>query len=189
MELEELDGDRVFVIHHFLTPEQCAAFIERSEAAGYEEAPITTSAGFVMRKDVRDNGRVIIDDVELARTLFEQARPLLPADWYGWEIVGLNERFRFYRYGPGQRFAPHTDGYFERDNGERSQLTFMVYLNEGFEGGETLFDLLGRDLKVVPRTGMVLGFAHRLLHEGAPVRSGRKYVLRSDVMYRRKKRE
>jgi hypothetical protein len=34
-------------------------------------------------------------------------------------------------------------------------------------------------------TGHALLFQHRLLHEGCPVRSGIKYVLRSDVMYRR----
>ena len=38
---------------------------------------------------------------------------------------------------------------------------------------------------IVPRAGMALLFQHRVLHEGAPVRSGVKYVLRSDLMYRR----
>jgi hypothetical protein len=31
---------------------------------------------------------------------------------------------------------------------------------------------------------MALVFVHRILHRGAPVTTGRKYVLRSDVMYR-----
>jgi len=185
MTKEELDGDSVFVLHQFLTLEECSALIERGEALGFGDAPITTSGGFVMRKDVRNNERVMVDDVELAGTLFERARPFLPERWFYWQLVGLNERFRFYRYDRGQRFAPHTDGYFERDNGERSHFTFMVYLNEGFEGGETLFDYFSHDIKVVPRTGMALVFAHKLLHEGAAVVSGRKYVLRTDVMYRR----
>jgi hypothetical protein len=185
MTREELDGEHVFVVHQFAAPEECRAFIDRTEAIGYEEAPITTAGGFVMRKDVRDNERVIIDDVALAQVLFERARPFLPARWFDWELVGLNERFRFYRYDPGQRFAPHTDGYFERPNGERSHLTFMVYLNEGFEGGTTKFAYFRQEIDVVPRVGMALVFAHKLLHEGAAVVSGRKYVLRSDVMYRR----
>ena len=33
-------------------------------------------------------------------------------------------------------FDWHYDGCFERENGERSFLTFMVYLNEGFAGGD-----------------------------------------------------
>ena len=185
MEKEELDDERIFVIHGFLSPEECAALIERSEELGYGDAPITTGAGFVMRKDVRNNERVMVDDGDLAARLFALARPMLPDTWFGWELVGLNERFRFYRYDPGQFFAAHTDGCFERDNGERSHLTFMVYLNEGFQGGETAFHLYGEKVNVVPKTGMALVFYHRRLHEGAAVRSGRKYVLRSDVMYRR----
>jgi hypothetical protein len=50
-------------------------------------------------------------------------------------VVGLNERFRFYRYDPGQHFAPHMDGCYQRANGEESQFTFLVYLNDGFVGG------------------------------------------------------
>lgn len=37
--------------------------------------------------------------------------------------------------------------------------------------------------KVIPRTGSVLLFQHDCLHEGARVREGRKYAVRTDVMY------
>ncbi len=184
MEKEEFDSTRIFVIHSFLTPEECQALIDRSESIGYGDAPITTALGFVMARDIRNNERVMIDDVELSARLFERARVFLPEEWFGWQLVGLNERLRFYRYDPGQYFAPHTDGYYERDNGERSHLTFMIYLNEGFEGGETTFRCGREPIRVVPRTGMALVFYHKLVHAGAAVRAGRKYVIRSDVMYR-----
>ena len=71
---------------------------------------------------------------------------------------GANERLRCYRYAPGQRFAPHHDGSFFRSDDERSLLTFMIYLNEGFEGGETA--LLDLERVIVPRTGMALLFQH-----------------------------
>src|SRR5262245_58346895 len=45
MRKEQLDGDDVFVIHDFFTPAECAVAIARSEASGFDEAPITTSAG------------------------------------------------------------------------------------------------------------------------------------------------
>lgn len=38
-------------------------------------------------------------------------------------------------------------------------------------------------VKIVPRTGSVLLFQHDCLHEGARVRAGRKYAVRTDVMY------
>lgn len=96
----------------------------------------------------------------------------------------LNERFRIYRYTEGQRFAWHRDGSFRRSTDEESYYTLMVYLNEGFEGGRTEF----ADHAVVePATGRALVFYHPLLHQGAPVVRGTKYVLRTDVMYLRER--
>jgi hypothetical protein len=104
----------------------------------------------------------------------------------------LNERFRYYRYGPGQKFDWHFDGPFTRENGDSSKLTFMVYLSDGFLGGETAFNLKRhggvRDddpvLEVIPVAGTALVFRHDVLHTGAMVLQGTKYVLRTDVMFR-----
>ena len=62
----------------------------------------------------------------------------------------------------------------------------MIYLNEDFDGGETNFYFLSQEpvLSVRPVRGQALVFAHWKLHEGAEVLRGRKYVLRTDVMYR-----
>ena len=64
----------------------------------------------------------------------------------------------------------------------------QVYLNgHGLEGGETtFFDDEGREqCKICPSVGLVVLFDHDILHEGSPVRQGRKYVIRSDIMYAR----
>ena len=185
MEKKQLDGDQVFVIREFLTPEECTSFVAMSEHAGYEEATITTSSGFVMAKEIRNNARLIVDNPALANQWWNRAAAFLPHSIEACRAIGFNERFRFYRYDPEQRFAPHFDGYFSRPSGERSQLTFMVYLNADFTGGETKFYNDDRQLRfaVRPERGMALIFVHLQLHEGAPVTSGRKYVLRTDVMY------
>ena len=185
MTKESLNGDSIFLIRDFATPLECDAFVADSEKTGYEEATITTAAGFVMNKDVRDNSRLIRDDPELAARLWQRANPFLPSRIENWRVTGFNERFRYYRYGPGQQFAPHGDGSFRRPNGEQSRLTFMVYLNDDFTGGETKFyqDSGVPRVSVRPERGMALVFIHRQLHEGAPVIQGRKYVLRTDVMY------
>jgi hypothetical protein len=184
MRHDVVPGDLVFTIEGFLTPEECAQHIATSESGGYDAAPITTSQGPMMRPDIRNNARVIVDDVDLAAALFPRLAPHLPARIEGATPIGINERFRFYRYDPGQTFAWHTDGYYARPNGERSQLTFMVYLNDGYAGGETNFSLrYPGEVSVVPKAGMALLFVHHLMHEGARLREGRKYVLRSDVMY------
>jgi predicted 2-oxoglutarate/Fe(II)-dependent dioxygenase YbiX len=181
------DRDDLFVVHDFLTPDECDHYVTLSESAGYGDAPITTAAGFVMRKDIRNNDRVMVDDPRLAAELWGRLGPLVPAPSAAWVPSGLNERFRFYRYDPGQQFDWHFDGSYERSPAERSAFTFMVYLTGGVAGGATEFDLRsdGRILRVQPEAGKALVFTHVVLHRGAPVADGRKYVLRTDVMCRR----
>jgi hypothetical protein len=172
-------SDEVFTVSGFLSLAECDSYVAFSESCGFGEAPINTSFGPAMIKDVRNNSRVLVDIPSLAQFVWERAKLYAPATLAGQRAVGVNERFRFYRYDPGQTFRWHRDGYFERDNRERSRLTLMIYLNDDFEGGQTRFE----HTVIQPRKGMALCFAHRLLHEGAEVKRGRKYVMRTDVMY------
>lgn len=182
MRKESLDREDVFVLHDFLSGEECDRLIARSEALGYEAATV----GDVLVTGFRNNARVILDDPELAAELWARARPLLPMVG-GWEAVGLNARLRFYRYDVSEAFAPHYDGSYSPGDGTESRLTFMIYLNEGCEGGGTNFYAPGGTMRlgVRPERGKALVFAHLLLHEGAAVTEGRKYALGTDVMYRR----
>jgi prolyl 4-hydroxylase len=169
----------VFTVGGVLSLEECTDLIAVAERNGFEIATINTRHGAEIDRDVRNNDRVIIDDHALADTLWRRISPVVPAFLAGRQARGVNERFRFYRYVPGQRFSWHTDGAFERENGERSLLTFMVYLNEGYERGATEFVAA----RVVGETGTGLFFEHQLSHQGAGVVEGIKYVLRSDIMY------
>ena len=171
--------DQIFTVRNFFSTAECQHFIALAEQEGFGDAPINTAFGAQVRKDVRNNLRVMIDDVSLAEALWSRSSQFVPMHVGQWKAVGLNERLRFYRYDVGQQFDWHLDGAFERENGERSQLTFMIYLNGDFEGGETSFE----HGAVVPETGMALFFVHRILHKGEPVTAGRKYVLRTDVMF------
>lgn len=189
MTKEVLDSDRVFVISDFLSHEECTDLIRRSDSLIYEPGTVAD----VVIEDVRNNERVLVDDLSLAADLFSRAKPFLPPVIEERGLVGFNERWRFYRYQPGQTFKPHRDGsYFRVTNFEESQLTFMIYLNDGMRGGETRF-FVGMEqalfrqqpyLSVQPKEGMALVFLHQIWHEGSVVQSGQKYVLRTDVMYK-----
>jgi prolyl 4-hydroxylase len=177
-------SDQIFTVPGLFTAEECDQYVALAESIGFGAAPITTAYGPVMNPSVRDNERVMLDDVPRARLLWRRIEPFVrefaPFDHV--RPVGVNERLRFYRYDPGQAFRWHRDGFFERLDSplrERSRLTYMVYLNDDFEGGQTAF--VGHDVK--PVKGMALVFHHPILHQGAPVKRGRKYVLRTDVMY------
>jgi hypothetical protein len=184
--------DDLFLVHDFLSQDECDYYTTLSESVGFGGAPITTSAGPVMRKDIRNNDRVMIDDPRLAETMWERVKPFFPERVSFWAPVGLNERWRFYRYDPGQQFDWHFDGAYERSPLERSAFTLMIYLNGGVAGGATEFNLRARGgvrsddpiVRVQPEPGKALIFTHRVLHRGAPVAAGRKYVMRTDVMCR-----
>ena len=172
-----------FTVDDAFSADEVAALLTRLSTNRWEPAEVNLASGSRLRPDIRNNERIILDDPALASFMFERLRPHLPERMLGGVLVGLNERFRAYRYGPGTWFAPHYDGAFVRDTMERSHLTVMLYLNEGFEGGETA--LLDLDEEIVPKAGRVLCFQHHLRHEGRVVRSGVKIALRTDAMYRR----
>lgn len=182
-------GNGVFAIKNFLTEEECKGLITMSLDEGYEESKVMTHTGEAMIKKLRNNDRVIHDNPKLAAGLYERAYYYLPQtltasvplmDKFEVDLCGLNERFRFYRYEGGQYFKWHKDGSYVRSAEEESQLTFIMYLNDDYKGGETEFEWL----KVVPEAGMVLVFPHRIRHQGSEVTSGVKYAIRSDVMYK-----
>src|SRR5580700_8164015 len=88
----------IFTYEDSLSASECAALITLTEGLGYEAAPITTAAGFVMRPDIRNNTRVILDDVARSVALWSRLSSLVPALAGEVRPIGLNERFRFYRY-------------------------------------------------------------------------------------------
>ncbi|MCX2861583.1 2OG-Fe(II) oxygenase [Paucibacter sp. PLA-PC-4] len=174
----EMIGIGVYVVRDFLSGEECEAQIAQAEALGFESAGIERGGEGVVDLRVRNNDRAIVQEDELAANLWKRVGPVLPERMMGRRLVGLNPRLRYYRYVPGQRFRWHADGPVSNSHGHRSILTFMIYLNDGYQGGGTRF----RWTEVVPERGMALVFDHDQSHEGAEVISGTKYVLRSDVM-------
>lgn len=63
----------------------------------------------------------------------------------------------------------------------------LLYLNDGYKGGQIRFlDSVGRrDNAFTPkiRPGSVLLFDYDCYHEGAYLPDGRKYVVRTNLMY------
>ena len=188
MEYVEHLGDYVFELPNFLTHDVCDSWIADIEAAGFEPALINGIHGATRRPEIRNNDRLIRDDPQTGQSLYQSLHPYLPKTFRKRQVLGLNERFRFYRYDVGQKFDWHQDGYFERDNREQSLFTFMIYLNDDFEGGATSFSDVysGQsfpEFRITPKKGSALVFYHPVMHRGDPIVSGRKYVMRTDVMY------
>ena len=63
-------------------------------------------------------------------------------------------------------------------------LTLILYLNDDYSGGDTVFEDERLSFTNRPQQGAGLVFQHKLRHAGLPIESGRKVILRTDVMYR-----
>jgi len=201
-------GKFAVVLDGVFSAAECQALIVRSEGMGWVPAEVNVGHGLqLVKKDMRDSDRCIIDDPATMAELWQRIKSALssgdgsalaslrsvPASV--WTPVGLNERMRILRYSAGQFFAPHFDGSFVRRGndaggkargGETSFITCQLYLSEDMEGGATRFSDPVRPsqfVDVVPKVGRVLLFQHDLFHEGAPLSSGTKYCLRTDLMF------
>ncbi|UHQ24906.1 2OG-Fe(II) oxygenase [Lysobacter sp. 5GHs7-4] len=171
-------SERAFTVGGLFGADECAQLIALAEARGFEPAGVRTTAGQKAMPHVRNNERVVLESPEWVDRLWRRLSGLALPVLDGQVARGLPRSLRFYKYGPGQRFRMHKDGPWTED-GMSSRLTLLVYLNEGFVGGDTDF----RDFRIAPVAGEALLFVHDTWHEGAAVEQGVKYVLRSDVLY------
>ncbi|KAF9580310.1 hypothetical protein BGW38_003093 [Lunasporangiospora selenospora] len=203
-------GIVALTVGQILTPQECQSLIDMSESIGYDVAKINLGNADASNETAmhfpgyRDGYRCIVDDFAFAAQLWERVRPFVPAKFQNRPVVGLNERMRFLKYGPGDQFQAHMDGEFRRTDGsgEVTKVTIQFYLNEDCVGGATTFleesfnfkDLIRekgspvgeiKRVAVEPKTGQILIFQHNLLHEGSKVLEGAKYVIRSDILYGR----
>eukprot|EP00933_Yihiella_yeosuensis_P001832 TRINITY_DN10301_c0_g1_i1.p1 TRINITY_DN10301_c0_g1~~TRINITY_DN10301_c0_g1_i1.p1 ORF type:complete len:703 (+),score=169.55 TRINITY_DN10301_c0_g1_i1:30-2111(+) len=193
-----------------LSVSECDSLRAATEAMGYRpDVPLSSAL------DERAHNVVIMATEEQNNALFSRVRYLLPQKLQGDDLVGINRRWRIYRYQAGNLYRKHLDGawpasgikvdakgnqeyvYDAYGGGTRSRFTFIVYLNDDFEGGCTTFffpkegkegTLESRPIR--PRIGSASVFPHGdtgipLLHEGSSVTNGTKYLLRTDVVYAR----
>jgi len=185
--LQRDSGKLAFTLEHVLTPEECEHIIRAAETFGFGVAGLGGSGKQEVSAVLRDSSRIITEDAVLARRIFERIRHHLPRIWQGRRLLGLNEQLKLLRYHTGQKFVAHYDGAFCRPNTtNKTCLTLQLYLSGScVSGGATRF--IGPDASAGescwPDQGRALVFQHNILHEGAAVKEGIKYTLRTDVEF------
>ena len=190
-----------------LSPAECKAIIAAGEGVGFLPDTPIREAGDI---SVLAHNFYWIVDTAFHDKLWSRMAPFVPTTVDGRVSRGLNRRFRVYRYVPGAEYRCHIDGawppsgiqpddtyvYDDSPVGmkQSSLFTFLLYLNDEFEGGETTFYMPAsaegtlNAYPVRPVMGGVAVFPHgeargALLHEGTSVRKGAKYIIRTDIEY------
>ena len=156
--------------------EECDFLVATAEPA-FRPSLVGDGAGGEVRRSVRTS-----DDMTIPWLMEDPATHALNRRLAA--LTGTRpeqaEALLILRYRPGQEYRPHVDW----DGGENGRvMTALVYLNDDYAGGETLFVKTG--LKVKGGIGDVLVFRSTTPdgefdpmseHAGLPVLSGTKYL-------------
>ena len=197
-----IDGG--FVLDSVLTASECSQLVHTATHLGFRPDHPTT----MDHPTGIDSCEWLVDHDGVLAQLFRRVQSHLPRTMQKQQNVvlyQLNARFRCFRYDQDCVYRPHidgswpesrlaVDGTYDCSGGNiKSYLTFLIYLNDDFDGGETRFYLptdkdgmMARG--IVPKRGAALVFPQgntsSLIHEGSAVTRGTKYVIRTDVLYR-----
>lgn len=172
------EAPRITRFDRFLTREECA-HIARAAAELMEPAtvvdPVTRR---LIAHPIRNSDNAVIGPARenlVIRAINHRIAAASATD------VSAGEALTVLRYAPGQQYRPHMDAL----PGEANQRvkTFLVYLNDGYTGGETHF--LASDTRIAPRAGDAILFDNvdatgapdpTTRHAGLPVQAGMKWL-------------
>lgn len=139
------DFPRIFAVENFASPEECDWVMAQAKPRLQRAEVYDPRAGGGVQVDARTNSAVTLDIgfIDIATMMMRQRIA---------KIIGRGalEAASVLHYDVGEEFRPHFDfldpalsGHVAdlRANGQRIA-TFLVYLNEDYEGGETAFPRL-----------------------------------------------
>ena len=166
--------ESIKVIDNFLSQKDCEKIISYCEESSlFKRSKIGGSYG-VKVSDYRTSSSAVIEmneDTSIIPNLREKI-----ASFLGCPIHKI-EKLQTVRYYKTETYKAHFDSH--KNN---RQLTCLLYLNEGFMGGETYFPEI--DFGVSPKVGRLLVFNNlqngevisQSLHQGSAVLEGLKYA-------------
>lgn len=179
---------RVWTIANFASPLECQWIIDRARERLRRAIVISPGSGADIHASARTNSSAEFQLLDMD-VVIESVRARVSAA-VGVPLPGF-EPTQVLHYGPGEEFHSHVDYFDPANPAYRKQLargqriaTFLIYLNEGFEGGETQFVDAG--LAFRGKTGDAIFWAntnsHGLpdtasRHAGLPPTSGEKWIL------------
>ena len=144
-----------------------------------------------------DGKNVQMNDIRTSHQVFLSEKYPVVQDIYNKlsNIIGIDkdhfEQLQVVRYQPGQLYKEHWDSCWEKDKcqdflkrGGNRYATFLLYLNDNFEDGETYFPL--RNEKIKPEKGKAALFFNldennidkleNSKHAGLPPKNGIKWM-------------
>lgn len=172
------DAPEVSLFRQLFTKEECSYLIARSVPRFRPSVIVDPASGELRPHPVRTSDNSFFPWIDETPAIHALNRRIAAASGTD---VHAGEPLQVLRYRPGQEYRPHHDALPHTDN--QRILTMLVYLNDQYEGGETLF--LSTGLKVKGRIGDALLFRNADVdgkpdplaqHAGLPVTAGEKLL-------------
>ena len=174
------DAPEVRLFPGLFTPAECAYLIQVAGPALKPSVVVDPHTGRQAPHPVRTSSAAafpFVDENPAIHALNRRLAAVSDTD------VRSGEPLQILRYAPGEQYREHSDALPGVAPEEQRVLTFLVYLNEDYAGGETAFPSLG--IKVRGRTGDGLMFRNasadgaldsQAVHAGLPVTQGVKFL-------------
>jgi hypothetical protein len=188
--ITELVENRIWVLRDFLSQQECQRWIEYVEqSAELEKMKQAGNRYYAARECYRFQKQDAVMSHRIYERLLQYTVPptapwndLFPAQ----QPATCNPNLRLYKYTTGMSFGKHVDESCVVTGVGETKMTVLIYLST-CRGGATSFDINNRkSVAFSPQQGAVLLHVHGddcLVHEGLPVESGIKYILRTDLVY------
>jgi prolyl 4-hydroxylase len=174
------DSPDIRLFPKFFSANECEFLIESARPALQPSFVIDPNSGREIPNPIRTSRGVAFPFVDENPAIHALNRRIAIATATD---VRAGEPVQVLSYAPGQQYREHSDALPNVAPGQQRVLTFLVYLDEDYEGGETVFPAIG--LKVRGRSGDGLLFRSaasdgtpdpRAVHAGLPVTRGVKHV-------------
>lgn len=183
----------VFTVDGVLSAEEAAVFRGFIDHVADDERRFSM-AGFKNGKVVRDEWAHLMWERLKGAGAFAEGVRYVDGMGDEWEVVGACRNVMYALVHPGQGFPIHTDTgcVWEEDGDVRSRFTVLIYLNDGYDGGRTVFydDAFAVVGEVEPKEGRALVFDIDNFHSGEVVgEGGSKYWIGTELVARRKNKD
>lgn len=162
-------------INNFLSDDECKEYIQLiEEAMTHKNIPFTNTSNNFNHKCINQ---------ELANKFLER---IFKNGQLDKDVNTANDLIMMAKYNKGENFGIHTDTglFYDKATKTKTRYTLLVYLNDDFKGGNTVFytDKFKLTDIIIPKKGSCLLFDIDLWHEGKEVTEGSKYWIGCEII-------
>ena len=170
--MKTIVSNKIYTFDNFLTTIECDDFIKQIDTK-------SNTTNFTNNGQFKNDKYI---DIKLSQHFYDKIKSYNSK----LELLRPNKLIMTAKYQPDQQFNIHTDTglFYDKINQEKSMYTLLIYLNDNYDEGETVFydNQFTETVKIIPKKGMGLLFHIDEFHRGNVVKNGKKYWIGCEII-------